>query len=413
MSGWSSHAGKSEIPIPELNRVFYEYASSATIPGGATQSIGRLVFSRDIILAPIRTLRYTTIAATIIAIISASILGFFSSRVITNPVQELTAAATRIKGGDLSNFTPRPGNDEIAELSDAFARMIAIINSKINELTITNRKLAVLDTIKDEFLANISHELRTPLNGMIGITESLINGASGRLEENTIHDLELIAGSGRRLSLLVNEILDFSKLKNSNIKLNLRPTDLYAVISLAVLLMTPLARKKNIELKSNMSRNLPAVMADENRLQQILLNIIGNAIKFTDTGSVTVDASINEETPGLVTIRVADTGIGIPGDMINSIFDPYLQAGGVNRNVYEGSGLGLTITKNLVELHGGSIGALSELNKGSVFFFTLEICPEESATCEISSADIHFPENSRLSEEIYRSSVIARYRRLR
>src|ERR687885_64317 len=207
------------------------------------------------------------------------------------------------------------------------------------ELEFKNTQLQRLDQIKDEFLANTSHELRTPLNGIIGIAESLLDGAAGELNDRQKANLAMVVSSGKRLANLVNDILDFAKLKNSD-----------------------------IELQSAIPEDLPAVAGDENRLQQIMYNLVGNAIKFTQSGSVTVSAIARD---GMVEVTIADTGIGIPPDKFDTIFKSFEQVDASVSREYGGTGLGLSITKQLVELHGGTIRVESALGQGSRFIFTL------------------------------------------
>ncbi|MEX0290589.1 MAG: tetratricopeptide repeat protein [Flavobacteriaceae bacterium] len=229
-------------------------------------------------------------------------------------------------------------------------------------------ELKKIDRLKDEFLANTSHELRTPLNGIIGLSESLKDGAAGALSAKALENLEMITNSGKRLSHLVNDILDFSKLKNSDLELAIKPTDLRAIASIMLKLSKPLIQDKQIQLKMNIPEDLPLLEADENRLQQILHNLIGNAIKFTKAGFVKIEAELKGK---MVHISVADSGIGIAKEKHASIFKSFEQADGSIGREFGGTGLGLSVTKQLVELHGGTIEVDSEAGKGAVFTFTL------------------------------------------
>lgn len=231
-----------------------------------------------------------------------------------------------------------------------------------------NQELKRMDGLKDEFLANTSHELRTPLNGIIGIADSLIDGVTGPLSEPTIFNLETITTSGRRLSHLVNDILDFSQLKHKNIELQLKPLDLRAIAQVVLNLSKPLIGDKDLQLSNAIPPDFIAVNADENRVQQILHNLIGNGIKFTESGCVEVSAKIVED---FVAITVTDTGIGIPQDKLSRIFESFEQADGSTAREYGGTGLGLAIAKQLIELHHGTIDVESEVGKGSRFTFTL------------------------------------------
>jgi len=236
------------------------------------------------------------------------------------------------------------------------------------ELEAKNAALQRLDQLKDEFLANTSHELRTPLNGIIGIAESLIDGAAGALSEVQIANLAMIVSSGKRLSSLVNDLLDFSKLKNQDIELQRQPVDFQQITDVVLTLCQPLVTGKSLHLHNQVPANLPAVEGDENRLQQIMYNLVGNAIKFTESGSVTVSAQVKNNQ---IEVTVADTGIGIPDDKFEDIFKSFEQVDTSPSRSYSGTGLGLSITKQLVELHGGTIRVESELGQGSQFIFTL------------------------------------------
>ena len=230
------------------------------------------------------------------------------------------------------------------------------------------KELQKIDTLKDEFLANTSHELRTPLSGIIGLTESLKDGVAGKLPKAAIENLDMISSSGKRLSHLVNDILDFSKLKNKDLVLNLAPVDIYALTNIVVKLSQPLISTKKVELINTIPEDIPLVSADENRLQQILYNLIGNSIKFTEEGTIEISALEKNKT---IEITITDTGIGIPKDKYNDIFKPFEQGDGSSVRQQGGTGLGLTVTKQLVELHGGSVDFESEIDKGTSFTFSL------------------------------------------
>ena len=241
---------------------------------------------------------------------------------------------------------------------------------ELEQERLLTEQLRKIDKLKDEILANTSHELRTPLNGIIGLAESLIDGVAGELPERANANLALVISSGKHLASLVNDILDFSKLKTYNLELQRKPIDLRVFTEVVLKFSEPLIAGKNLVLKNELPKEIPAVDGDENRLQQIMHNLVGNAIKFTASGSVTVSATANS---GMVAISVTDTGIGIPKDKFDAIFQSFEQVDASIAREYGGTGLGLAITKQLVELHGGTIGVKSELGKGSTFTFTLPI----------------------------------------
>ena len=256
-------------------------------------------------------------------------------------------------------------------------------------------RLKQIDRMKDEFLANTSHELRTPLNGIIGITESLLEGAGGEVNDITRDNLFMVASSGRRLAHLVDDILDFSKLKNHEIELRLQGVSLRELVEITVALSRPLIQGRKIQLINRVDSDLPRVAADENRLQQILHNLIGNALKFTREGQVSVEA---EERGGQLAITIADTGIGIPQHRLQEIFRSFEQADASSAREFGGTGLGLTITQQLVHLHGGTIQVDSEEGQGSRFTFILPLWEGEMDENLRSSLEAQLSQVRDLSE---------------
>ncbi|HEY8939227.1 MAG TPA: diguanylate cyclase, partial [Cellvibrio sp.] len=241
------------------------------------------------------------------------------------------------------------------------------------------RRLQQVDKLKDEFLANTSHELRTPLNGIIGLAESLLDGVGGKLPAQAQYSLRLIAASGQRLSSLVNDILDFSKLKNQGIVLHKKALDLRVLVDIVITLSRPLIGDKQLQLNNRIATDLPAIYADEDRLLQILHNLIGNAVKFTHEGSVNVYAEVQGDQ---ILVQIADTGIGIASEHLTDIFHAFHQIDSRIERAYGGTGLGLSITKQLVELHGGSISVESKPDYGSVFSVRLPMSLELPVTPE-------------------------------
>ncbi len=236
-------------------------------------------------------------------------------------------------------------------------------------------RLERIDKLKDQFLANTSHELRTPLNGIIGLAEALYDGVDHYSKEEQQENLSMVIASGKRLSNLVNDLLDFSKMRNDELSLALKPVDLYALSDVVLQINHAMAHAKHNKLVNAVPKDLPAAEADENRLQQIMHNLIDNAIKFTSTGVITVSALANEDH---IEVSVADTGIGIPADHLQEIFDEFQQVDGTESRMYSGTGLGLSITRKLVELHGGRIGVDSVEGKGSTFTFSLPISSQKA-----------------------------------
>ncbi|MCB0155961.1 MAG: response regulator [Anaerolineae bacterium] len=297
------------------------------------------------------------------------------------PLGYLTNAVDQLGQGRLNLTTPIVSNDELGELTHHFkaqlqenSRLLAEIQTYSEEVAEQNEALSQLDKLKDEFLANTSHELRTPLNGIIGLAESLADGATGPLPENTRFNLKMIATSGKRLAALVNDLLDFSKLRHAELELQRRPVDMHQLTELVLVLSRPLAQEKALRLENKIDPTSPAVYGDENRLQQILHNLVGNAIKFSETGVVAISAQVQDNNQ--LEVSVTDTGIGIPADKFESIFKSFEQADASTSRLYGGTGLGLSITRQLVELHGGTIGVESTVGQGSRFSFTLPLSSE-------------------------------------
>ncbi|MFT4929889.1 MAG: signal transduction histidine kinase/ligand-binding sensor domain-containing protein, partial [Phenylobacterium sp.] len=248
-----------------------------------------------------------------------------------------------------------------------------------------NLQLRQVDKLKDEFLANTSHELRTPLNGIIGLAESLMDGATGPLSDKTNANLAMVVASGKRLSNLVNDILDFSKLKNRHLRLSTCPVDLYSMAEVTLVLSRAALGRKDLQLINAVPKRLPPALADENRLQQILQNLVGNAIKFTEHGEVTVSAK--QQNNHLI-ISVSDTGIGIAEDKLEMIFDSFEQLEGHTERTFSGTGLGLSVSQQLVALHGGKITVESQLGKGSRFSFTLAIAKGKARSKKAANEDV-------------------------
>jgi len=242
-------------------------------------------------------------------------------------------------------------------------------------------ELKRLDRLKDDFLANTSHELRTPLNGIIGIAESMADGATGEMSPRQKSNLDMVAASGKRLANLVNDILDHSKLKSQDIELQSKPVDMKQLVEIVLTFSQHLIVEKSLILRNDITEECPLVSGDENRLQQIMQNLIGNAIKFSESGTISVSAEAQD---GWLEISVADEGIGIAQENQKDIFRSFEQSEASISREFGGTGLGLSITKNLVELHGGTLEVESEKGKGSRFYFTLPIFQGEEA--EVTSS---------------------------
>lgn len=347
------------------------------------------------------------------AVLLAIAAGLRTSRWVTDPVLRLNRSAKRLAAGRWDEPIVLDRGDEVGELADSFNQMAVQLRRSFGELERQNEELKRLDGLKDEFLANTSHELRTPLNGIIGIAESMLDGATGPMTELQERNLWIVARSGRRLSNLVNDILDFSKLRHHTIALNRKPVSVGAVADLVVEVSRVLIGVRELMIDNQVPMDLPAAWADEGRLQQIFYNLVGNGVKFTERGRVAVSArffplpepsaepSVSQEgaaaasapegldpaiaaaiqreggTPiGHLEITILDTGIGIGADRRDRIFEAFEQGDGSTARRYGGTGLGLAVTRQLVELHGGRIWVDSAEGVGSRFTFSLPAVAE-------------------------------------
>lgn len=225
-----------------------------------------------------------------------------------------------------------------------------------------NKQLEELDTVKDRVLTNTSHELRTPLNGIIGLSEFIIQDDENGMSQATLDAVKLIKLSGEQLALVINDILEMSKLKNSKVTIINTEFKLNDLVTEVVMVCKPLADEKGIGIGYQESPNIPLVTQDRGRVRQILFNVIGNAVKFTLTGKVKVVAKANDNE---MVILVTDTGIGIPSNKMERIFKGFEQVDASDSRAQSGSGLGLAISRSLSEALGGNLTLTSKLNQGT------------------------------------------------
>lgn len=251
-----------------------------------------------------------------------------------------------------------------------------------------NKRLREADKLKDQFLTNTSHELRTPLHGIMNIAETVLNHEE-HLSEKGQRDMKLLVTISRRMSSLLVDLLDAVKLKEHRIKLKRQPLQIQSIVPGVINMLGFLHEHKPIRIVMKIDQSLPAVVADEKRLVQIIYNLLHNAIKFTEKGTITISAERRNE---VVWFRVADTGIGMDEETVSKIFLPYEQ-GAYGIDDGRGVGLGLTICHQLVELHGGELIVQSELGKGSVFSFSLPLAhvPALISTYEVKDTALTEP----------------------
>jgi signal transduction histidine kinase len=281
----------------------------------------------------------------------------------------------RIMGG-LTIYRRRTGSfsTEIVNLLQTFSTqsVLAIQNARLfREIEDKSRQIEAANRHKSEFLANMSHELRTPLNAIIGFSEVLGERMFGELNEKQAEYTDDILSSGRHLLSLINEILDLSKVEAGRMELEVSTFDLPTALENARTFVRERAVRHAITLDLSLDGRLGDFVGDERKVKQILLNLLSNAVKFTSEGGrVGINA---RQADGVVEISVSDTGIGIAPEDQPKIFEEFRQVGADYAHKREGTGLGLTLAKKFVEMHGGKIWVESEVGKGSTFTFTLPI----------------------------------------
>ena len=261
----------------------------------------------------------------------------------------------------------------IVELLQAFAAqsVVAIHNAQLfREIEEKGQELEIANRHKSEFLANMSHELRTPLNAILGYSELIIDNIYGEVPDTISQVLERVAKNGRHLLNLINDVLDLSKIEAGRLTLSLNDYSMQDIVQSTFASVEALAMEKNLNLTMNVANGLINGKGDGQRIAQVILNLLGNAIKFTDQGEVSVDVSIFEES-FLVSVR--DTGPGLSEADQQKIFEEFQQVDGSNTRKKGGTGLGLSISKKIVEMHGGKIGVDSTVGKGSKFWFIIPI----------------------------------------
>jgi signal transduction histidine kinase len=244
------------------------------------------------------------------------------------------------------------------------------VQARTSELAKTVEDLEIASQHKSQFVANMSHELRTPLAAMLGYAELLQEGIYGAQPEKSLPILTRIRSNGKHLLGLINTVLDISKIEAGQFKLNIGEYALGSIVDTVMVATESLAAAKKLAFKAEVAKGLPYGLGDEQRLTQVLLNLVGNAIKFTDAGEVRIAASASNS---YFTVSVSDTGLGIPPEECDRIFEKFRQVDSSNTRTKGGTGLGLTIAKEIVEMHGGRIWAESTLGRGSTFRMELPV----------------------------------------
>lgn len=284
---------------------------------------------------------------------------------------------------------PRAFTGDEREFLEAMAVRAAAAIDKVRmygQLAEAKERAEAADRIKSAFLATMSHELRTPLNSIIGFTGILLQGLAGPLNPEQTKQLDMVRSSARHLLALINDVLDISKIEAGQLKVAWAPFDLAASIAKIIGVVTPLAERRNLALRMQLPPGLGQIVSDSRRVEQILLNLLNNAIKFTEQGEVRLEAVATDHA---VRIAITDTGMGIKPPDLATLFQPFRQIDtGLSRS-HEGTGLGLAICRRLADLLGGGIGVQSEWGKGSVFTLTLPRKPNATEDSPPGTLAVH------------------------
>jgi signal transduction histidine kinase len=340
----------------------------------------------------------------LVVLLVAGAISRFAIRFLARPLALLQAGITSVRNGRLEPIQVSRTGDEIEYLGESFNQMIEAltvsekqlreqrelleqkVKQRTDQLAEATRTAQAANQAKSEFLANISHELRTPMNGVIGMLDIALDHD---LDAELVEQLQTAQRCAHSLLSLLNDILDLSKIEAGKMTLEKIPFDARALVADCIKAQQPKAQENSVELVAEVSPNVPReILGDPLRVRQILANLISNAVKFTEHGSVAVrmDGQFSQGSAFALRFTVEDSGTGIPADKLLCIFDDFTQADRSVTRKYGGTGLGLAITRRLVELHRGEIKVNSELGRGTVFTVTLPCEATVNANAPVSLA---------------------------
>jgi signal transduction histidine kinase/CheY-like chemotaxis protein len=348
-----------------------------------------------------------TIGITIVAILLTTVAVTMLLRRVTRPLLQLAHATKAIASGHLSTEIPVQSEDEVGLLAASFNQMARDLKASIDEkdryaeklarlnveledkvrartreleaanreLQTANAKIREADRLKSEFLANMSHELRTPMNAIIGFTRLVRRKSADTLPLKQLENLEKVETSANQLLRLINDILDLSKIEAGKMGVSIMPFHLAPLVDTCFATVEPMVHEGKVRLLKDLPGDLPEILSDQDKLKQIIINLLSNALKFTEKGEVKLTAALENNS---LKITVSDTGIGIPAPALEYIFDEFRQADGSSTRRHGGTGLGLSITRKLTHLLGGTVDVRSVEGLGSNFTVTIPLEKEDA-----------------------------------